>query len=234
MPTVQQLVDANAWLTDVAEVPTPLAPADNLLVVSAHPDDETIGAGRLVAGHPGPVRAVTLTAGEHCLPDERVDPADMRIRRLAEWRSALGHLGAEPVETERWPDGRLAEFEDEAAAGLEVLLDGIDVLVTTWQHDPHPDHQAAGRACARATAAAGVRLLEFPVWAPYWTSRAQVADLGWTVNAVALEPQSDQSRQLALQEYVSQTQPLLPGWDPVVPAEMLDRQHRQYLMTARD
>jgi LmbE family N-acetylglucosaminyl deacetylase len=230
VPIVQQVMGTDTWHDRVGEVPNPLSVADRVLVVGAHPDDETIGAGRLIGDHRGAVSAVTLTAGENCLPDERLDPNDMRIRRLAEWRSAVGLLGAEALETERWPDGRLAEFEEEVVAALTTLLDDVDVLVTTWRHDPHPDHQAAGRAAARAAETAGVRLVEFPVWAPFWTSRSQLEDLGWTASAVACDPQADQRRHQALEEYCSQTQPLLPGWLPVVPAELLERHQRQYLM----
>jgi LmbE family N-acetylglucosaminyl deacetylase len=232
VPIVQQVAATDSWLARATQVPTPLSPTDRVLVVTAHPDDETIGAGRLIAGHPGHVRAVTLTAGESCLPEERIDRDDLRFRRLAEWRSALGQLGAEPVEAERWPDGRLAEFEQEVADSLTSLLADVDVVVTTWRHDPHPDHQAAGRACASAAATTGRRLLEFPVWAPYWMARADLDDLGWAASTVAHTPQDDQRRERALQEYASQTQPLLPGWEPVVPAEMLERHACQYLMTA--
>ncbi len=232
MPVLQK-VAANAWRDIAGEVATPLSPTDRLLVVSAHPDDETIGAGRLIAGHRGPVKAVTLTAGERCLPDPGVDVDDMRWRRLAEWRSAVGMLGAEPLEAQRWPDGRLAEGVDEVVLLLADLLAEFDVVASLWRHDPHPDHQAAGRAAAKAASATGVRMLEFPVWAPYWTSPTELVDLGYAVDVVACTPLDDQRRQLALQEYASQIQPHLPGWEPVVPAEMLERHGRQLLMSAR-
>ena len=56
-----------------------------LVVVAAHPDDETIGAGRLVAAWSrslGPVTAVLATAGERCVDQVAPDGSA--------WPSAAG------------------------------------------------------------------------------------------------------------------------------------------------
>lgn len=200
-----------------------------LLLVGAHPDDETIGAGRLVADHAGPVRAVVLSAGERCVVDDRLDPDALALRRLEEWRAAVGHLGAEPVETPRWPDSAL---EDHEAAMLELmvsLLDEVDVVVGLWRHDPHPDHGAAGRACVEAAAQVGIPVLEYPVWAPYWMEPAELRSRGYRICSRASSPASGEARERALQEYTSQTRSLLPGVEPVVPPGLLACHDRQLL-----
>lgn len=217
------------WGRDLPLVSSPLAPGDRVLLVSAHPDDETIGAGRLVAGHRGEVRALTLSGGESCVVSDRIDPVDMLVLRLAEWRTAVHTLGAEAVETPRWPDGRLDEHQEEIAESLSPLMATSDVVVTTWRHDPHPDHQAAGHACATAAARAGVRMVEFPVWAPYWMTGVDIAEHRYRLCAADCPPGSEDARREALLSYTSQTEALLPGWDPVVPAGMLVRHDRQLL-----
>ncbi|MGI9156123.1 MAG: PIG-L deacetylase family protein [Marmoricola sp.] len=236
MPTLRHATDSAIdspqvvpRVRDRPATANPLVSGERVLLVSAHPDDETIGAGRLVAGHRGEVRALTLTGGEGCVVSDRIDPVDMLTQRLAEWRTAVHVLGAEAVETTRWPDGRLAEHEAEITESLLPLMAASDVVITTWRHDPHPDHRATGRACAAAAALARLRVVEFPVWAPYWMTPEAVAELDYRLCASDSEPGADQARLDALSGYSSQTQPLLPGWAPVVPADMLERHDRQLL-----
>jgi LmbE family N-acetylglucosaminyl deacetylase len=217
------------WVHDLPTVARPLAPGERVLLVGAHPDDETIGAGRLVAGHRGQVRAVTVSGGESCVVSDRIDPVDMLVLRLAEWRAAVHDLGAEAVETTRWPDGRLSEHETEIAEDLAGLMSASDVVVTTWRDDPHPDHRAVGRACAAAAARAGIRVVEYPIWAPYWMTPDDIAGRHYRLCATDCEPGSDDARRNALMHYASQTEPLLPGWDPVVSPGMLARHDRQLL-----
>jgi LmbE family N-acetylglucosaminyl deacetylase len=61
------------------------------------------------------------------------------------------------------PDGGIDE--DALAAALEPLLGPGRWCLATWRADGHPDHEAVGRAAARACTATGARLLEYPVWA---------------------------------------------------------------------
>jgi LmbE family N-acetylglucosaminyl deacetylase len=219
---------------DLPVVANPLLPGDRVLLVGAHPDDETIGAGRLVAGHPGDVVAVTLSAGERCVVSDRVDPVDLGVLRLAEWRAAVHVLGAEVAETPRFEDGRLGRHEAEIADGLAGLVSGYDVVLTTWRHDPHPDHRAVGRACATAAARTGARIVEYPVWAPYWMTPEETGALRYRLCAVETSTGSDEARREALLHYASQTQPILPGWEPVVPQRMLVRHDRQLLAIPAD
>src|SRR6478735_7098987 len=158
--------------------PDPLAGAARVLVVSAHPHDETLGAGRLIAGHEGPVVALTLTAGENCLVGRDVDTVDVAMLRLAEWRSAAAELGADTLDTPRWVDGTLDVHEVDVARLLLRTLQPGDVLLAPWSRDPDADHRAAGRAAREAGDAAGVTVVEYPVWAPYFRTPHQVQETG--------------------------------------------------------
>lgn len=94
----------------------------HLVVISAHPDDETLGAGRLVSAwvrNIGPVSAVLATAGEACLDHLGRRPEQLAARRLAEWRAATQRLGITATRTLDLPDAQLASRE----ADLTRLLD---------------------------------------------------------------------------------------------------------------
>ncbi|RYP83903.1 PIG-L family deacetylase [Nocardioides guangzhouensis] len=226
-------VPLRAWQDRLARMesrPDPLAGADRVLVVSAHPDDETIGAGRLVAGFPGPAVAVTMTAGERCLAGEGVDAVDIGVRRVAEWRSAVSALGAEALETQRWPDGQLDRHQAEVARLLVRLAQPGDVLLVPWRHDPDRDHRALGAAAVEAAAVAGVRVVEYPVWAPYLRTPHEVGATGQALVPVDTDAEAGARWRRALGEYLSQVEPWLPGWAPLVPADLLQHHVTQLIV----
>ena len=143
---------------------------DRLVVVAAHPDDESIGAGGLIArAHDRgmQVYVALLTAGEAADPAVTDGSRHALARmRLAEMEAAVSLLApGAPVVFLGAQDGHLDECEPQVAAYLaETLGQGGRTLVAApWREDPHPDHRSAGRAAATAAAAAGARLVEFPV-----------------------------------------------------------------------
>lgn len=145
-------------------------PLKRLVVVSAHPDDESLGAGGLIAtAHRAglPIYVVLLTAGEAADPSITDGSHQALARlRLQEMGCAVELLApGTPVVFLGVQDGQVAQSEEMIAANLtEAVGSGSHTLVLApWREDPHPDHRAAGRAAARAAAAGGARLLEYPV-----------------------------------------------------------------------
>lgn len=143
---------------------------DRLVVVAAHPDDESIGAGGLIArAHDRgmQVYVALLTAGEAADPTVTDGSRHALARmRLAEMEEAVGVLApGAPVVFLGAQDGHLDECEPQVTAYLtETLGQATRTLVAApWREDPHPDHRAAGRAAAAAASASGARLVEFPV-----------------------------------------------------------------------
>nr|WP_237536066.1 PIG-L family deacetylase [Streptomyces sp. SID3343] len=68
-----------------------------LVVVAAHPDDEILGAGGLIAAHLDAghrVRVVLLTDGEKSHPGGPIPPPVLRARRIRETERALAVLGS--------------------------------------------------------------------------------------------------------------------------------------------
>ena len=156
-------VPLRAWQDRLARMearPDPLAGAARVLVVAAHPHDETLGAGRLIAGHAGPVV----------------------------------------------------------------------VLLAPWSRDPDADHRAAGRAAREAGNAAGVSVVEYPVWAPYFRTPHQVQETGQQLVPVESSVEAARAWRRALGQYLSQLQPWQPGWDPLVPADFVQHHLTQLVV----
>jgi len=203
----------------------------DLLVVAPHPDDEVLGAGGLLALAGGEVVAVTDGEASHPQSDA-VDRADLVAARRAETAAALGLLGrgATAVHRLAHPDG--AVEEDRLADELTALLSRPASVgargwtcVATWRGDGHPDHEAVGRAAARACGRTGARLVEYPVWMWHWAAPGDDR-VPWD-RAVGLPlPRVVRDRKrAATAAFVSQVQPLGP--DPadaaILPPHVLDR-----------
>ena len=97
--------------------------------MAAHPDDEVLGAGgilAILAAAGVRVRLVAVTDGEGSHPD--ADPAVVARTRAAESVVALDRLGASGIEVIRlgFPDTGLAGREEELAAVLCEQLEGFE------------------------------------------------------------------------------------------------------------
>ena len=137
-----------------------------LVVVAAHPNDETIGAGRLVAAWSrslGPVTAVLATAGERCVDQVATRPPGLGERQVAEWIEATTILGVRDRVCLNLADGGLAQTKDRLQSALTEVLDAICyetaadevVVAAPYWRDPHPDHRTAGHAAMAAGGRSG-------------------------------------------------------------------------------
>ncbi len=212
-----------------------------LVVVAAHPDDETLGLGRLAfrwAQVAGPVTGVVATAGEACVDHVTPRPGGLAARRMAEWHLALDRLGVTGRHALGLGDGALDNQEPALVRALERLLDGLGsepvVLAAPWRGDPHPDHRAVGRAVARVAAARSLPTVEYPVWMTFWSDPASLVASGQELLVVHHDQDADQAHRAATAAFVSQLQPLEAGLTAVVPAAMLDHHREQLLLVSPD
>jgi LmbE family N-acetylglucosaminyl deacetylase/SAM-dependent methyltransferase len=221
-----------------------LAGCARLIVLAAHPDDETLGAGGLMAAASSagiPVTVIIATNGEASHPRSPTHtPADLAEIREVEVVAAVRVLAAEArVRFLHLPDGDLAQHRNslEEAIWEEILrapAEGEDTeeapgspgadtwLVAPWRVDGHPDHDVAGAAAELATRRTGARLLEYPIWAWHWSTPADGIwpdDSGDTVRwTFQLDETTAAAKRVALAEHRSQVQDLSdrPGDEAIV------------------
>ncbi|WP_160161569.1 PIG-L deacetylase family protein [Embleya hyalina] len=101
---------------------------DGLVVVAAHPDDEILGAGRLIAAHLDAgirVRVVLLTDGEKSHPGGPIPPELLRERRVRETQRAMDVLGpACEIVRLALPDTGVGAHQARAVDALAGLVTG--------------------------------------------------------------------------------------------------------------
>lgn len=188
--------------------------ADRLVVVAAHPDDETLAAGGLmaVAARSGlEVLVVLLTDGEASHPDSPTTrPHELAGRRVDESRQALRRLAAAgTLERLGLPDGCVADHEDAVVTALvDIIAERGDrtLLVAPWRDDGHADHDAAGRAAGVAAHRTDATLWEYPVWMWHWCDPAGApwADL----HMLSLPEEDQQAKREAVALHRTQVAPL--------------------------
>jgi len=139
-----------------------------VLVVCAHPDDESVGCGgalRLHALEGDQIVTVFLTSGEGGGHGE----ADHGATRRQEAARAARILGIGELQFWEEPDGRL-RARPALAERLTALIEERrpELVYAPQPDDDHPDHRAAARLVRRAVAAARAKpaIRFFEIWSP--------------------------------------------------------------------
>ncbi|MGI4827638.1 MAG: PIG-L deacetylase family protein [Janthinobacterium lividum] len=87
------IVREKTWLPVIATLPVWQPPLRPAVVIAPHPDDETLGAGALIAmlrQKECEFTVIAVTDGENCYPGE--DPGDLRD---TEQTAAIARLGVD-------------------------------------------------------------------------------------------------------------------------------------------
>jgi len=206
----------------------PTAGGRPITVIAPHPDDESLGAGGLLhrlsaAGCDATV--VIVTDGGAGYPG--INPAQsrelIRSRRRETWAAIreLCDRGAQPVFLDI-PDGEVTAHEDELTEQLSALLPTDGLVLAPWPDDPHPDHQAVGRAARLATARGELELWQYPIWMRHsiLPDSPLVDDAELTV--VCLTTAERQAKRQAIEAHASQLRSPFPGLGPVLPDHVLE------------
>ena len=201
---------------------------EHLVVVAAHPDDETLMAGGLIALSERAgitIDVVVATDGDASHPlSPTHSTADLVLLRHAEIIAALRLLApSAAVHPLGFTDGALATHHEDLV-GMLVDLIGLGgastLLVFTWRGDRHPDHEAAAVAAASAAWRTDARLLEAPIWLWHWGSPQQSLPAG---PVLALPAEVLGAKMTAMGAHRSQVEPLSdqPGDEAILSPAML-------------
>jgi LmbE family N-acetylglucosaminyl deacetylase/SAM-dependent methyltransferase len=213
------------------------------IVLAAHPDDESLGAGGLMARLRrvgARVMVLLCSAGEASHPNSpTTTPEQLAAVRLQEFGGALTHLLPDPD----WrflalPDGKLAAHRAEVISAVQQAIADVAAqsglapeqitLVAPYRHDGHTDHDTLGSAAAEAADAGGHGLLEFPIWYWLWADATDQAWQSW--QRLPLAPAERQAKAAAMATHTSQVRPLSgqPGDEVLLPPAFLEHFQRPF------
>lgn len=222
--------DEDVW---TAAIPASLSPldldVDRIVVVAAHPDDESLGAAGLlaIAAVRGiAVDLIVVTDGEGSHPRSPThSPATLALVRRRELIDAAGMVGV--TDTPLFlglPDGSTDDHRDAIATAIREALDRAAhdrvLVLSPWRGDGHRDHRVVGEIVEDVCAARDVRSRAFPIWLWHWGgpddvpwSRAERLDLDGAVR---------EAKSRALDAHASQLRPLsgAPGDEAMIHARM--------------
>lgn len=201
----------------------------HLIVLAAHPDDETLGAAGLmhrVHETRGRVTVIIATDGEGSHPQSPTHtPEQLRDLRRTEVRQAIALLAPHAgLHFLGLPDGGLREHVGELTTAVLAIVDeaakappgvqagdtaGREMIVAPWSGDGHRDHRIAAEAAASVAGARGLRHLGYPIWLWHWGAPG---DLPWaTASGLALTPDERDAKVTAISTHASQIAPLSDG-----------------------
>ena len=165
MKLSKPITSEQTWIESLGVVPGWLPEEQATVVISPHPDDETLAAGGLIAMlrcRQIPVTLLAVTDGEAAYPDQ---PDLGRTRQLEQARAAeaLG-IARDAVIRLGFRDSAVADSESVLTDRIERYINSDTLIVAPWPHDPHPDHEACGRAATTAASRTGARLIAYFFW----------------------------------------------------------------------
>lgn len=214
-----------AWREQLNALPSWLPQSDVLTIVAPHPDDETLGAGGLIAACADLGMDITLilvTDGEKARPE--VDKlASVRSEELRKAMMRIAPDGARIIPL-HIPEGGVAQVEAQLTERLVQLISPRSTLIAPFEQDGSADHEATSRACMAAAKRLGIQCARYPIWA--WHRLGPNEMPLAKMRKVALSPEALDAKRSAIACYASQIENRPGG--PVVPAQVLESIDRPY------
>jgi LmbE family N-acetylglucosaminyl deacetylase len=164
-PVSNSATTEQTWIEFLRPAPEWLPEEKATVIVAPHPDDETLAAGGFIAMQRSrriPVTLLAVTDGEAAYPGV----ADLGKTRRVEQTCAAQALGVtrDSVISLGLRDSAVIEAEPALADRIEACICSDTLLVAPWPRDPHPDHEACGRAAATAARRTGATIVFYVFW----------------------------------------------------------------------
>ena len=163
-----------------------------------------------------PVMLLSVTDGEAAFPGW----PDLKSRRRKELDRALETLEVPGIHTVRLSlrDGGGGANRAAIEASVMSLCGNRPTLIAPYERDGHPDHEAAGRACADVARALQLPIARYPIWA--W-HHSQPRDFnGARFGLFELDLATRHAKASAMECFASQLAPPAPR-APIVPPHVL-------------
>jgi len=134
---------------------------DNILILSPHADDESIGCGGLLLKYPTQCKVVCLTDGR--LGDSKVKMNELIKKRKKEFIDAMAFTNTVNYEFLNIKDGNLINETDNFN---KINFDNFDYIFIPNILDQHPDHKAVGIHLAKLLKSrkSKVKICMYEVW----------------------------------------------------------------------
>ncbi len=204
------------WRGVLRRVPAWQPPDTGTIVIAPHPDDETLGAGGLIATlRKGgiDVTVVAVTDGENAYRDA----VGLAAIRRHEQEEALRVLGVDATRIIRLclPDRGVALHESHLVDLLLPLAATGRHIVAPWTGDFHPDHEACGRAAQEVARRVHVTLSFYFFWTWHRGRPELLSDL--SLGTLQLDTSAISMKTEALRHHRSQLahssgNPILPEY----------------------
>jgi LmbE family N-acetylglucosaminyl deacetylase len=220
-PITQEL----EWRDALDGLPLWNPPRRPTLVISPHPDDETLAVGGLIYSLTKAnvdVSIVAVTDGENAYEGE----IGLGSIREAEQTAALQALGVPQHKIHRLHlrDSGLHDLEAELTQTLLTLVQPGAHIIAPWTGDFHPDHEACGRAAQTVAQQAGADLTFYFFWT--WHRGTPSPLHGMNLVIFPLQPDELQKKNEALLCHRSQLEH--PSGHPILPQDLLAPMWRPY------
>jgi LmbE family N-acetylglucosaminyl deacetylase len=227
------------WLADPGLRTFPTEHHKRVVVVAAHPDDETLGVGALIQRlheRGSGVELVVATDGEAAFPAlSAPDRAALGRARRRELHASLEAQGLAQVRV-HWlglPDSGLAEHQAELADRLTDLLAGANLCLVPWPGDPHPDHRTVGEVALRVAPVTTHRW-SYPIWMWHWLRPDDPAIPRDRAFTHALTDEQRQRKTAGIGAFESQLKPGPDGVEPILAADMVEHFERTVEVVFRE
>lgn len=206
-------------------------PRQRVCIFAPHPDDEVLGCGGLLqklAANGNPIVLIHVTNGTQSHPNSQVySQESLDIIRPQESVKALEVLGvADQVTTIALDltDGNVFAQQAQFTKKLAAIIQPDDILVATFIHDGHPDHEATGKVIAAFAKQRHLACYQVLIWAWHWAKPADSRIPWHCANRVDLTAEQLQRKTQAIACFTSQiTVDESTGNPPILSAQTIAR-----------